>query len=398
MSYTETYKLFFEARDTFNERVNARRNSEQAIHFAFRVGEYDGFCVLTKKMQRQIANILRQDKQLYSLGLRLPGIALQQYTQKCLINEIVLTNDIEGVRSTRREISEVLNDLKQRDRKRRFTGLVNKYNMLTNRTDQIPKTCADIRALYDELVLDELDEDDLPDGLYFRTESVNVESPTGKVLHQGLLPEKKIIETMQQALNILNDESIDPLIRIALFHYMFGYIHPFYDGNGRTSRFISSSLLSIQQEALTSYRLSYTIKQHLKMYYKAFEHCNDPRSRGDLTEFVHMFLFMIENAQRETLEHLSARYEEWKHLRERFILSYSDDQKTVNILDCLLQAALFSEDGIPIVKLSQVCQCGEGTVRSRLKLLKKDNLFLERSLGRTKYYKLDIDKLTSATE
>ena len=198
---------------------------------------------------------------------------------------------------------------------------------------------------------------------------------------------------MQQALNILNDERIDMLIRIALFHYMFGYIHPFYDGNGRTSRFISSLLLSTQLEAITSYQLSYTIKQQLSMYYKAFEHCNDSRSRGDITEFVHMFLSMIQNAQNEIIEHLSARYREWEQLFESFVLTYSTDKTTVTILDLLLQAALFSEDGITVNELAPICSCSENTVRARLNELKKSDLILTNTIKRVKYYRLDLDKI-----
>ena len=50
----------------------------------------------------------------------LPGIARTHYTNKCLIDEIILTNDIEGVRSTRKELGTILNDLGKRNKKNRF--------------------------------------------------------------------------------------------------------------------------------------------------------------------------------------------------------------------------------------------------------------------------------------
>lgn len=39
----------------------------------------------------------------------IPTIALTQFTLKCLIDEIKLTNELEGISSTRHEINQVLN-------------------------------------------------------------------------------------------------------------------------------------------------------------------------------------------------------------------------------------------------------------------------------------------------
>ena len=80
------------------------------------------------------------------------------------------------------------------------------------------------------------------------------------------------------------------MIRIAIFHYLFGYIHPFYDGNGRTSRFINSYLLSKKLQFLVSYKLSYTIKENMNSYYKSFKETNDEKNKGNLSFFVISFL------------------------------------------------------------------------------------------------------------
>lgn len=124
-----------------------------------------------------------------------------------------------------------------------------------------------MRALYDKLVLDEVRADDpshVPDGQFFRKGPVSVMNASHKPIHQGVEPESKIIELMNQGLIILADGAIPALVRVSVFHFLFAYIHPFYDGNGRTNRFISSYVLSRSFSPIVGYRLSYSVKEHIE--------------------------------------------------------------------------------------------------------------------------------------
>lgn len=85
-------------------------------------------------MIQKVFPILRLDKEIALLKCQLPQIALQQYTRKCLIDEVVLTNQIEGIHSSRKEIGDVLDELEEqsthRRKKLRFDGIVKKHVML----------------------------------------------------------------------------------------------------------------------------------------------------------------------------------------------------------------------------------------------------------------------------
>jgi Fic family protein len=65
------------------------------------------------------------------------------------------------------------------------------------------------------------------------------------------------------------DDSIDPLIKMAIAHYQFEAIHPFTDGNGRTGRVINILFL-IEQEllGLPILYLSRYIVQNKQDYYR----------------------------------------------------------------------------------------------------------------------------------
>lgn len=93
------------------------------------------------------------------------------------------------------------------------------------------KSCEDIRSLYDEIVLAGIESCNKPDGEIFRKNTACVVSATQQEKHIGIIPEARIVEYMSKTLEILNSDQLPLLIRVAIAHYLIGYIHPFYDGN-----------------------------------------------------------------------------------------------------------------------------------------------------------------------
>ena len=403
MSYQSLAKLFYSDKDHYEEIYQERFDSKYATKINFEINGSQAFFVLEPSLHYKIISIYKADKRIKKLRDELPGVAISHFTIRSLIDEIVLTNDIEGVYSSRREINSILSELETKNRRKRFKGLVQKYLMLQKNETLSFQTCQDIRNLYNELVYAEVEEDNpnnLPDGEIFRKDSASVTTATQKEIHQGVNPESKIIECMNQALQVLNSTEIDEPIKVALFHYLFGYIHPFYDGNGRTSRFISSYLLSKEFEPTIAYRLSYTIKENIKEYYQAFKTCNDRHNKGDLTPFVIMFTDIIEESMKQLEEALQKRHQKLMYYRDRIqYLPMGLNEKYIDFYDYLLQASLFSESGISVEEIKGLMRVSRPTVFKRLKDLSEYNLIDKKSLGNSSYYNLNLDeveKLSSA--
>ncbi len=398
MSRKNLKTLFHMNLAEYKNEYNRRFNDEDTIHLPINIGEYSAFICQTPEIYKMIINIERIDKAVGEIVL--PPAAKEHYMRKCLIDEIILTNNIEGVHSTRKEIGDILQDLSKKSKKKRFVGLVAKYEKLAQREKLDFKRCEDIRKLYDDIFYEEIkatDPENLPDGEIFRKSAVEVHSPTQKVLHKGLYPESKIIDAFEKSLAILNDESIDFLIRTSVFHYLFGYIHPFYDGNGRTSRFISSYLLSQNLNPLIAFRLSYTIKENVKKYYAAFDICNNSLNKGELTSFVEMFLGVVEASMEQLLNSLEEKRRNLDYYDKFISTFYECDKNLTRLYYVLIQASLFTNIGISRDELISHMGCSGNTLKKTLDTIPKE-LLLENRQGNRKFYLLNLDKVNKLME
>jgi len=193
---------------------------------------------------------------------------------------------------------------------------------------------------------------------------------------------------MNESLEFLNNDRFPHLIRISVFHYLLGYMHPFYDGNGRMSRFISSYLLKNILNLLVSVRISYVIKNNRKRYYEAFEICNDPKSKGDLTPFVLAFLQIILDAEKSLLESLTARSQKLNYYQEKirqYHAAHPDMNNSKEILSILVQNALFSDEWMSSSEIRNYVKKGENFIRKCIQDMLSEHLIL---LQRDRHKKL----------
>lgn len=393
MSEYPLSKLFHMSDEEYKKEYERRFNSVDTTKLDIFIGDNQAFFCPDTEIYKLALSIEKTDKRINKLCSVLPERAIGHFTRRCLIDEIVISNNIEGVHSTRKEINDILEDLKKENKRNRFVGLVKKYIAFNTKESLMLNSCADIRKIYDEIFGDEINSENLPDGKIFRKGSVAVYSATGKIIHHGLYPEEKIEDTMNRALIFLKNENIELIFRVAIFHYLFGYIHPFYDGNGRMSRFISSYLLSKGYNKLISYRISYTIKENITAYYNAFKTCNDISNKGDLTPFLKMFLKVVDTSQKQLQKALEKRHVLLADYEKKIsYLPNCDDKKTEQLYGLLCQATLFSEIGIGIGELMEYMEISYATLSKKLGNI-PDNLLIMNKSGKYKYYLLNLEEI-----
>ena len=375
MSYKDIRIHSFELSPEKTDNLyKTRYNGESTIRLGFDIKGFDSYVVFNTELSKLISSIYQIDKKLAILSANIPEEAIKQFTTTSMIEEIQQSNEVENVNSTHKDIKDALDAVNRGNYKKRFASMVRKY-MYFQRNTEIPlSACQHIRDLYDEFISDEVyreNPNDQLDGEIFRNSVVWINNQHGESIHEGLIPESKIITAMDAALSILNNDNYDVLIRVALFHYFFGYIHPFYNGNGRMSRFISSYMLSKDFSTSACLRISYVIKQHRKKYYELFQNANDKRNRGELTGFVMGYLSFFKEAIEETYESLSEKNR--LYLQNKQMLT---NWLTMNMSKCttaqevcfiyMLQEDMFGESSMDISKVALLMECSERTARKVL--------------------------------
>lgn len=385
MEYLSLFKANYINDIDEKKLYNDRFNSENTVHFPILIHEYHSFLCMNKELMVLLQNIQLLNTQIIQKRMEATTPLLKTWEiYHSLIEEIMISNEIEGIVCTRKEITELINIVKPKEYKR-FYGMVKKYEDIFFQEKEFTpiSDTSKLRELYNDILLVDIQRDNpnnIPDGVIFRKEMVNIVSST-KTIHRGLYPESKIIEAMNSALSILNDSSLSYIVRAAVFHYFFGYIHPFYDGNGRLSRYISSYYLSKVLDPITALRLSIACKNRQKDYYEAFKITNDVRNKGDITYFVLQFLDILKTGLEVYLDDLTDKVDQYHYYQKKQSqLDLNNSSRT--ILKTVIDYTLFYLEPVTLTKLVELTHLSKSTVSNRLNKLEKDGLVEKNKHGK----------------
>lgn len=375
------------------KKLEERRNYDSTLKIDLSIkpekqkNKYKLYYVPTIETMNLMKKISLDDKKIVNIYNNLPSRAKESFYIDIVSSEIQNTNTIEGVKSSREDIvnttkkvvtNNINDDLKFLSIVKSYAAIKNidkndlDYNLKTNRSNKINKNIKDIydiRKIYDRITADGVDEENLPDGELFRMGSVYIQGKNG-TLHSGVSDNENsepiIKDLLSKLINFMNEEECT-LVKNAIFHYYFGYIHPFYDGNGRTARFISSLILKEDYSWLTACSLSQGVNKKRSLYLKAFEYTNNISMQGEMNFFIDSFLSLINIGQCEILENLNNKT---ILLEEAYKIINSDervisDDKIYKIVDVAIQIYLFgNNDYLEVKDIENLVDCKNTTARN----------------------------------
>lgn len=254
--------------------------------------QFDG---LDKHLERVLLKKAELDK------LRpIPSYAVKSIKESMTIEWTYNSNSIEGNTLTLQETKMVIEEgftIKGKSLREHFEA-VNHHEAIefieSLISDRYVLKESDILKTH-ELVLQKIEKDFAG---RFRTSGVRI-SGANFVPPNAM----KIDDYMTEITDWTNNSEVDMIIKSAIFHHRFVWIHPFFDGNGRTARLLFNLLLMKE-----GFPPAIILKNDRKKYYDSLNIANN----GDYSKLVLLILQATERSLDIYLSSLNNSYEDYR--------------------------------------------------------------------------------------
>lgn len=213
--------------------------------------------------------------------------------------------------------------------------------------------------------------------------TVIMNTKTKEILHTPPRSEQEVRDyllNLEKYINYGEMENVDDIIKMAIIHYQFESIHPFYDGNGRTGRIINILYLVLKNKLrLPILYLSKYINSNKSKYYECLHNI-----RIDNKNIKEYLLFMI-NGVYEMCEFTISFIEKFKNFMEK--ASNVILEKCPKIYSLELVNYLFYDFYTKNEHIRNNLNISRNTASKYLNILSDIGLLIEEKIGKEKIYK-----------
>ena len=202
---------------------------------------------------------------------------------------------------------------------------------------------------------------------------------SGKIVYTPPSPER-VPDLMTELERFINDDDLlplDPLIKVALIHYQFESIHPFYDGNGRTGRILN--VLYLVQKGLLETPVLYLSRYIVRTKPSYYELLRQVPAEDRWEDWVVYMLTGVEETAREGIQSIGRIRELFFQMKRRIrgdFRFYSQD----------LLNNLFNHPYTKISLIQKDLGVSRQTATRYLNELVEGGILEKQRVGRTNYY------------
>lgn len=205
-------------------------------------------------------------------------------------------------------------------------------------------------------------------------------SSTNEIIYTPPQSSEEIVDLMGNLEEFINNDELtdlDILVKLAIIHYQFESIHPFYDGNGRTGRILNILYLINKglQDLPILYLSNYIIKNKSE-YYRLLQ---EVRDKNNWEEWLLYIIKGVEITSKETTELIK----EIKRLMLEIKYKLRDNYKFYS-QDLLNN--LFKHPYTKIEFLVNDLNISRITAANYLNELSNDGVLKKEKLGNSNYY------------
>lgn len=315
----------------------------------------------------------------------------QRLLTKSIIEEAIASSQLEGAVTTTPIAKKILvENLPPKNRSERM--IVNNYKtMQALQNDYKDKQLSRemLFELHALITKDTIDQDKV---YRYRNDKdgITLNDQTKYIYH--IPPKEEFMKLeMERLILYANDEDkggfVHPIVKAIFLHFWIGYLHPFYDGNGRLARTLFYwYLLRNDYWAIQYLPISLVIKEAPEKYGMAFVYAE--QDDWDITYFYDFHIRKIMQAQKNFIEYLHRKTGENASIEALLDKKFNLNDRQKEVLKYLL----FKDENSYITPSSYIAfyKVSKMTSISDLKKLEKMQLAYTKKVGKyVRYYGSD---------
>jgi len=275
-------------------------------------GEYNFQFVITDYMQRALHHFDMHIGGTLGSNIGIADTDKTKYVISSIMEEAISSSQMEGANTTRKKAKEMI----QQDRKPKnkseqmiMNNFITMKHIVQHKNEEIsPEKILQIHKLITNNTLDNIEDE----GSFRDNNDIHVVNySNSEIVHTP--PTKEELSTLINSLcSFFNKDGknfIHPIIKGCIIHFMFAWIHPFCDGNGRTARAIFYWYMLKKGYWLTEYlSISRIIKDTKSQYEKSFLYSES--DANDLSYFITYHIKTMEKAFDALKEYIDRKQKE----------------------------------------------------------------------------------------